>query len=78
MTRAKLESLCDELINRTLKPLESCLRDSGLTKDKIDEVLLVGGMTRVPKVQEIVKNFFGKMPNKGINPDEAVAIGAAI
>lgn len=78
ITRAKLESLVDSLIQRTTKPLESCLKDSGLTKDKIDEVLLVGGMTRMPKVQEIVKNFFGKSPNKGVNPDEAVAIGAAI
>ena len=78
ITRAKFESLCEDLITRTTKPLESCLKDSGLTKDKIDEVLLVGGMTRMPKVQEIVKNFFGKAPNRGVNPDEAVAIGAAI
>lgn len=78
MTRAKLESLVDDLISRTTKPLESCLKDSGLTKDKIDEVLLVGGMTRMPKVQDTVKAFFGKNPNKGVNPDEAVAIGAAI
>lgn len=78
VTRAKLESLVDDLIKRTIKPLEDCLRDSGLTKDKIDEVLLVGGMTRMPKVQETVKTFFGKSPNKGVNPDEAVAIGAAI
>jgi len=68
----------DDLIKRTLKPLENCLKDSGLTKDKIDEVLLVGGMTRMPKVQETVKSFFGKAPNRGVNPDEAVAIGAAI
>lgn len=78
ITRAKLESLVDSLIQRTTKPLENCLKDSGLTKDKIDEVLLVGGMTRMPKVQETVRNFFGKSPNKGVNPDEAVAIGAAI
>lgn len=78
MTRAKLESLVDSLIKRTTKPLEDCLRDSGLTKDKIDEILLVGGMTRMPKVQETVKAFFNKTPNKGVNPDEAVAIGAAI
>lgn len=78
MTRSKLESICDDLIQRTLPPLDACLRDSGLTKDKIDEVLLVGGMTRVPKVQDIVKNFFGRSPNKSINPDEAVAIGAAV
>ena len=54
------------------------MKDSGLTKDKIEEILLVGGMTRMPKVQELVKNIFGKAPNKGVNPDEAVAIGAAI
>lgn len=78
VTRAKLESLVENLVSRTLKPLESCLKDSGLTKDKIDEVLLVGGMTRMPRVQETVKAFFNKTPNKGVNPDEAVAIGAAI
>lgn len=78
ITRAKLESIVDSLIQRTTKPLENCLKDSGLTKDKIDEVLLVGGMTRMPRVQETVKAFFGKAPNKGVNPDEAVAIGAAI
>lgn len=78
ITRAKLESLVESLVSRTIKPLESCLKDSGLTKDKIDEVLLVGGMTRMPKVQETVKAFFNKTPNKGVNPDEAVAIGAAI
>jgi len=78
INRAKFESLTAELVNRTLKPLENCLKDSGLSKDQIDEVLLVGGMTRMPKAQETVKNFFGKQPNKGVNPDEAVAIGAAI
>jgi len=78
ITRAKFESLCDDLIQRTVKPLENCLKDSGLTKDRVDEVLLVGGMTRMPKVQDQVKAFFGKTPNKGVNPDEAVAIGAAI
>jgi len=78
ITRAKLESITAKLIERTIKPLENCLKDSGLTKDKIDEVLLVGGQTRMPKVQENVKAFFGKNPNKGVNPDEAVAIGAAI
>jgi len=66
------------LIDRSLKPLGACLKDSGLTKDKVDEVLLVGGMTRMPKVQDSVKEFFGKAPNRGVNPDEAVAIGAAI
>jgi len=78
ITRAKFESLADELITRSLKPLDACLKDSGLSKDKVDEVLLVGGMTRMPKVQDNVKQFFGKAPNKGVNPDEAVAIGAAI
>jgi len=78
LTRAKFESIASELISRSLKPLGSCLKDSGLTKDKVDEVLLVGGMTRMPKVQDSVKEFFGKAPNKGVNPDEAVAMGAAI
>jgi len=78
ITRSKFESLMEELLNRTLKPCENCLKDSGLTKDKIDEVLLVGGMTRMPKVHELVKKFYGKEPNKSVNPDEAVAIGAAI
>jgi molecular chaperone DnaK len=78
ITRAKFENIVGDLISRALKPLDSCLKDSGLTKDKIDEVLLVGGMTRMPKVQESVTGFFGKPPNKGVNPDEAVAIGAAI
>jgi molecular chaperone DnaK len=78
LTRAKLESIIDGLIKKTIAPLDACLKDSGLTKDKIDEVLLVGGMTRMPKVQEVVKNYFGKAPNRSINPDEAVAIGAAV
>ncbi len=78
LTRAKLESIIDDLIKKTVAPLDACLKDSGLTKDKIDEVLLVGGMTRMPKVQEVVKNYFGKAPNRSVNPDEAVAIGAAV
>lgn len=78
ITRSKLESICSSLVERTTKPLANCLKDSGLSKDKVDEVLLVGGMTRMPKVQDTVKEFFGKSPNKGVNPDEAVAIGAAI
>jgi molecular chaperone DnaK len=78
ITRSKYESLMEELLNRTLKPCENCLKDSGVSKDKIDDVILVGGMTRMPKVQEIVKKFYGKEPNKSVNPDEAVAIGAAI
>lgn len=78
ITRSKFESIAADLINRSIKPLDGCLKDSGLSKDKVDEVLLVGGMTRMPKVQDTVKEFFGKSPNKGVNPDEAVAIGAAI
>ena len=78
LTRSKLESLVDDLLQRTLKPCENCLKDSGVSKEKIDEVLLVGGMTRMPKVQELVKKFYGKEPSKAVNPDEAVALGAAI
>lgn len=69
LTRAKLESLTDDFLKRTVKPCENCIKDSGLAKEKIDEVILVGGMTRMPKVQEIVKNLFGKTPNKSVNPD---------
>jgi hypothetical protein len=78
MTRAKLEQLTEHLIEKTKKPCEQCLKDSGLTKNEIQEVILVGGMSRVPKVQEFVKNLYGKNPNKSVNPDEAVAVGAAI
>ena len=79
ITRAKYEHLVDSLVSRTLKPLEACIKDSGLEKNNVDEILLVGGMTRMPKVEENVKKFFnGKTPSKGVNPDEAVAIGAAI
>merc|ERR1712147_224003 len=78
LTRAKLEGLLESYINRTTKPLENCLKDSGLTKTQVDEVLMVGGSTRVPKVGELVQSFFGKQPNRTVNPDEAVAIGAAI
>ena len=78
ITRAKYKSMMEHLLNRTLKPCENCLRDSGLTKEKINEVILVGGMTRMPIVQEMVRNFYGKEPIKNINPDEAVALGAAI
>lgn len=78
ITRAKYESLVESLVSRTLKPLEACIKDSGLEKNNVDEVLLVGGMTRMPKVEATVKEFFGKSPSKGVNPDEAVAIGAAI
>merc|ERR1712170_222208 len=78
LTRSKLESLVDDLLNRTTLPCDNCLKDSGVSKDKIDDVLLVGGMTRMPKVQELVKKFYGKEPSKSVNPDEAVAMGAAI
>jgi molecular chaperone DnaK len=78
LTRAKLEALVDELIQRTLPPCKAALKDAGLTAGEIDEVVLVGGMTRMPKVFEAVKNFFGREPHKGVNPDEVVAIGAAI
>jgi molecular chaperone DnaK len=78
LTRAKLEALTDDFLKRTIKPCENCLKDAGLTKDKIDEVLLVGGMTRMPKVQKLVQDLFGRLPNKSVNPDEAVAVGAAI
>jgi molecular chaperone DnaK len=78
LTRAKLESLVDDLIKRTMKPVEACLKDANLDPHDIDEVILVGGMTRMPKVVETVREFFGKEPNKSVNPDEVVAIGAAI
>lgn len=78
LTRSKLEQLCDELLERCRKPVLSCLKDAGYKPSDIDEVVLVGGMTRMPKVQELVKNIFGKEPHKGVNPDEVVAIGAAI
>ncbi len=78
LTRAKLEQLVDDLVKRTIPPMEQALKDAGLKPTEIDEVILVGGQTRMPKVQEIVKSFFGKEPHKGVNPDEVVAIGAAI
>ncbi len=78
LTRAKLESLVSDLIKRTMKPCAAALKDAGVTKDEIDEVILVGGMTRMPKVIEEVTAFFGKEPHKGVNPDEVVAMGAAI
>ena len=78
LTRAKLESLVSDLITRSLKPCQAALKDSGVSKDDIDEVVLVGGMTRMPKVIEEVTKFFGKEPHKGVNPDEVVAMGAAI
>ncbi len=78
LTRAKFESLADSLFERCLKPCEAALKDAGYQTSQIDEVILVGGSTRIPKVQEIVEKFFGKKPNKSVNPDEVVAIGAAI
>jgi molecular chaperone DnaK len=78
ITRAKFEQLVDDLIQRTIPPMQQALKDAGLDPKSIDEVILVGGSTRIPKIQEIVKDFFGKEPNKSVNPDEVVAIGAAI
>jgi molecular chaperone DnaK len=78
LTRAKFEALVDDLIQKTVEPCRKALKDAGVTAGEINEVVLVGGMTRMPKVQEVVKQFFGKEPHKGVNPDEVVAIGAAI
>jgi molecular chaperone DnaK len=78
LTRAKLEQLVEDLIDKTMKPVKECLKDAKLETSEIDEVILVGGQTRMPKIQEVVKSFFGKEPHKGVNPDEVVAVGAAI
>jgi len=78
LTRSKFEQLIDDLLQRTIEPCKAALKDAGLTANDIDEVILVGGSTRIPKVQEMVRDFFGKEPHKGVNPDEVVAIGAAI
>ena len=78
LTRAKFEALVDDLVQQTVEPCRKALKDAGLTAGEINEVVLVGGMTRMPKVQEVVKQFFGKEPHKGVNPDEVVAIGAAV
>ena len=78
LTRTQLEKLCDNLLQRTVAPCNACLKDSGVEKSKINEVILVGGMTRMPKAQETAKSIFGKEPHKGVNPDEVVAAGAAI
>ncbi len=78
MTRAQFEQMADDLISRTLKPCQEALTDAGLDKNEIDEIILVGGSTRIPAIQNAVEKFFGKKPNKGVNPDEVVAIGAAI
>ena len=78
LSRAKLETLVEDLIKRTIEPCKAALKDAGVSAGDIDDVVLVGGMTRMPKVQEAVKSFFGKEPHKGVNPDEVVAMGAAI
>src|SRR3546814_784429 len=78
LTRAKLESLVEDLVKRTIEPCRTALNDAGLRVSDIDDVILVGGQTRMPKVQESVKDFFGKEPRKDVNPDEAVAVGAAV
>lgn len=78
LTRAKFEQLCDDLIQATLEPCRKAMQDAGLTKDEIDEVILVGGSTRIPAIQKVVETFFGKAPSKGVNPDEVVAVGASI
>ena len=78
ITRAKLESLVEDLVDRSISPLETALKDANLSKEKIDDILLVGGQTRMPLVQKKVQDFFGKEPRKDLNPDEAVAIGASI
>jgi molecular chaperone DnaK len=78
LTRARFEQLVDDLVKRTIPPMEQALKDAGLKPGDVDEVILVGGSTRIPKIQEVVKNFFGKDPHRGVNPDEVVAVGAAI
>jgi molecular chaperone DnaK len=78
LSRAKFEQLADNLFQRCLKPCEQALKDANMKTSEINEVILVGGSTRIPKVQEIVEKFFGKKPHKGVNPDEVVAVGAAI
>ena len=78
VTQSQFESMVDSLVQRTLEPCKKCVKDSGLSKSDIDEVLLVGGMTRMPKVQNVVEEFFGKAPSKSVNPDEIVAMGAGL
>ncbi len=78
LTRAKFEQIVDSLVERTLKPCQEALKDAGMEKSEIDEIILVGGSTRIPRIQKAVEDFFGKKPNKGVNPDEVVAVGAAI
>ena len=78
LTRAKFEALVEDLVTRTIEPCKIALKDAGLSASDINDVIIVGGQTRMPKVQEVVKNFFGKEPRKDVNPDEAAAVGAAI
>src|SRR5207247_1587003 len=78
LTRSKMEQLCDDLFQRTIPPVKACLKDAQLTEKEINELVLVGGMTRMPKVQQIARDLIGKEPHKGVNPDEVVAIGAGI
>jgi molecular chaperone DnaK len=78
LSRSKFEQLADELVERTLEPCRLALKDAGLSKNDIDEIILVGGSTRIPRIQQAVEEFFGKKPNKGVNPDEVVAIGASV
>jgi molecular chaperone DnaK len=78
LTRAKMEQLCDDLFERTITPVKNCLRDAGMTTDKINELVLVGGMTRMPKVVDTARELVNKTPHQGVNPDEVVAVGAAI
>jgi molecular chaperone DnaK len=78
LTRAKFEQLIDSLVKRTIEPCKSAIKNSGLSINEIDEVILVGGSTRIPAIQEAVEKYFGKAPSKGVNPDEVVSLGAAI
>jgi molecular chaperone DnaK len=78
LTRGKLEQLVEDLLQRSLEPTKKALVDAGVTAAKIDEVVLVGGQTRMPRIQELVKQLFGKEPHRGVNPDEVVAIGASV
>src|SRR5207245_8238999 len=78
LSRSKFEQLVGDLLERSMGPVRQCLQDAGLQSGQIDEVVLVGGSTRIPRVQQLVKDFFGKEPHKGVNPDEVVAVGAAV
>src|SRR3989442_7332403 len=78
LTRAKMEQLCDDLFQRTVGPVRACLKDAGVTADDIDELVMVGGMTRMPRVVETARSLINKQPHQGVNPDEVVAVGAAI